>query len=104
MEITQMLTLSTAHITKETANRLTYECRPMLPKEYTESMSFNGGLSIFEKDEFGWFIWTGGAYLNKLPEDLAQCIKLAQSVGCDWLCLDSDGLIEESLKTYEWEE
>lgn len=105
MEISKMLTLSTAHITKETADKLDLDCKPVSPEDYWQhSFCFDLGLSIFPKDDFGWFLWIPSADRAALPDDLKQCIELALANGCDWLCLDSDGLIEKSLKTYEWEE
>ena len=95
MEITKMLTLSTAHITEETANKLDRD-----PNDN------NLGLCIYNKGTFGWYI-----YLNsikdiethhKLPDDLFKCILLAQSLNCEVLCFDCDGPEEQFLPTYEW--
>lgn len=105
MEIAKMLTLSTAHITKETADKLDYDCQPVAAEEYLEhSFCFDLGISIFPKADFGWFLWIPIADRSRLPPDLSQCVELALANNCEWLCLDVDGLIEKSLKTYEWEE
>lgn len=105
IDITKMLTLSTAHITKETADKLNIDCKPALPEEYFKhGFCFNLGISVYPKDEYGWFLWVPFSAIEKLPSDLEQCVRLAHRNGCVWLCLDSDGLIDPSLKTYEWED
>lgn len=108
MEISKMLTLSTAHITKETADKLDFEYEDSTYDEYCEnSICFNGGFSLYRKDCFGWFIHIPHeSMLDEpiIPDDLRDCFIFAKNNGCDWLCLDADGLIEKSLKTYEWEE
>lgn len=90
-EIAKMLTISTGHVSRETAAKLEH-----------------GGacfLSIFAKGEYGWFIFVardddsmGGA-----PPDLAACIAKARALGCDWLCLDRDGDELDGLPVYDWE-
>ena len=37
-----------------------------------------------------------------LPEDIETIIAFAIGCGVDWICLDSDGPIENGFKTYEW--
>lgn len=97
MEICKMLTLSTAHITKETANTL---------KERSAHWA-DYDLVIYDKDTFGWWIHIseeGTEDLHSVPADLVACINFALDNGCEWLCIDCDGPIEESLPIYEWEE
>ena len=93
LEIDKVLTISTAHITETTAE--------MLKKESTENNMF---LSVYDKADYGWFIFIGGEGINyeKMPDDLARCIKLAKFHECNWLCLDCDGMEVEFMETYEW--
>ena len=89
MEISKMLTVSTAHITQETSELLD-----------------NDKLSIvvYPKSEYGWFIlvcdWD--EYENELPKDLKKFLMLAEDQGCNWLCLDCDGEVLGFLDVYEW--
>ena len=83
MEITKMLTLSTAHITDSTMEQLD-----------REPVYNNLGLCVYKKSDYGWFIYldnTMDLTDMRLPNDLLKCLALAKSVGCDVLCLDCDG-------------
>ena len=96
MEICKMLTLSTAHITQETAKVLETHSSPWADYD----------LAIYDKDDFGWWIHLPDeeiTELNNVPPDLVECIKLAEQNGCEWLCLDCDGEVVDCLPTYEWE-
>lgn len=105
MEICKMLTLSTAHITKETADKLNHDCKPVAPEDYNlHSFCWDLAISCYPKNEYGWFLWIDLADLETAPEDLRRCINLALDNDCEWLCIDRDGPIEESLPTYEWED
>lgn len=101
LEIDQMLTVSTMHIDKETAEELDRE----------DSGTY--GLVIFPKGEYGWWIYIPekwedfgdgtpwNVYKDKLPKGLADCIGLAISNNCRWLCLDRDG-DTAGLPEYDW--
>jgi hypothetical protein len=93
-EIAKMLTLSTAHISEETANKLNVKI--IYGMNYIP-------LPIYNKDGYGWFIFVSEDYneLN-LPDDLKKCLDLATENECEWLCLDCDGLIVPNLPTYDW--
>lgn len=86
LEITKMLTISTAHISEET-NQL------LLDEEVD--------VTCFGLDEYGWLILSYGPEEN-LPEDLAACLKFADDHGCAWLRLDSDGMIVDGLEVFDW--
>ena len=96
-QIEPMLAISTAHISKETAERLT-------------NLSIEG-VTAYYHDNHGWLIvvpdtvgWSG--LEENVPllvhDDLYQCMKMAQARGCCWLLLDSDAAEIEGLDTYEW--
>lgn len=91
LEITKTLTLSTAHITKETATFLD---------------SDPDNLIVYKKGEYGWFINIDSEIfeeeLTSIPYDLVTLIILAKENECSYLCLDCDGLIVEELPVYEW--
>lgn len=99
MDICKMLTISTAHIKQETAESLDRQ---------SASDDLRGYPVVYQKDCDGWWICTADAHDNidfdLLPSDLVDCICLAVDNGCEWLCLDRDGLIEVTLPTYDWNE
>ena len=92
MEITKMLTLSTAHITKDTAKLLEVEPN-------TDEMQ----LCVYNKADFGWFIYVNDFLEDRgIPDDLYKCLELAKENDCNWLCLDCDGDVVDELEVYEW--
>ena len=92
LEISKMLTLSTAHITKDT-NRL------LANEPYADGIQ----LSVFTKADFGYFIYVNDNLENRnIPGDLKVCLELAKENGCKWLCLDCDGDTVEGLEEYDW--
>lgn len=96
-EITKMITLSTAHISRETANKL--DIKTIYGVNFIP-------LPIYNKDGYGWFICLS-SYLKmldeiELPEDLKACCSLAKENDCEWLCLDCDGEIYPGIPTYDW--
>lgn len=105
LEITKMLTLSTAHISQDTAAKLEQESD-------TNAM----GLTVYEKSgsgaSYGWFLYispehTAGyskqaVQAGTLPSDLASCMALAHDMGCTVLCLDCEGPIVPYLEKFDW--
>lgn len=94
LEITQTLTISTSHITGETAELL-----------YDTKWDGCGCLSVFDKIDYGWWIYIApwyNDYKENVPVDLDACIQLARNNNCEWLCLDCDAAETELLPTYEW--
>lgn len=96
-EISSMLTLSSGHISGETAEKLEREGE-------LNAM----GLSVYPKansdgESFGWYVYIPGDYTGPcIPGDLKRCLAKAHSLGCGILCLDSDGPEDPSLDTYDW--
>lgn len=97
LEISKCLTLSTAHITEVTSAQLESEAK-------TNKL----GISVYLKEGYGFWIfcpddlvlqYESGLYI---PEDLWACMSLAYENGCNWLCLDCDGLQTDKLPVYEW--
>lgn len=93
LEIQKMITLSTAHITEQTAK--------LLDKEPEKN---NMTISVYKKSEYGWFLPIESIDYNTaaIPEDLKKVIAFAKDHGCSWLCLDCDGPILDYLDTYKW--
>lgn len=94
VDITSMVTISTAHITPEIAFDLMRE-----PKEN------NLGLSVYPKAGYGWMVYVPEYITENKKEDSSLWLALnyARQQHCDWLCLDSDGPIMDDLPTYDWE-
>ena len=95
MDITKVLTISTAHITEETDRKL-----------QDESEVNNMCISVYDKVEYGYWIYIDPydrlMCNENIPEDLLNCIKLARQNDCRWLCLDCDGEEVSELPTYDW--
>lgn len=98
MEITRMLTISTTHISKETADLLAGNYPMNLVPVWEMSVG------IYDKEEYGWYIYStvGERIHPSMPEDLAACLRLAHYHQCGVLCLDDDGEIVEGLPVYDW--
>lgn len=93
LDITKILTLSTAHIKPETAIALD-----------NEPNTNKFGLSVYAKAGYGWFIYIGSVIddaFDHLPEDLKACVAFTKKQNCEWLCLDTDGEEVDELKTYQ---
>ena len=92
LEISKMLTISTVHISEETAKKMDITVE-------------NGELplSVYRKERYGWWIYLtpGISNNNYLPNDLKDCITLAAENHCQWLCIDCDGRVVPGLKKYE---
>lgn len=95
MEISRMITMSTGHITKETY-------------DYLENKSSDGyGLCIYDKADFGYFIYMPTnkehdvEYLKNLPKDLAMIFMFARQNEFDIVCLDCDGQDLDMLPIYD---
>jgi hypothetical protein len=97
-EIIKMLTLSTAHITEETANELDTEAKSCGLSDIP--------FAVYREDDYGWFICLSShlELLDEiyLPEDFKACCYLAKENDCEWLRLDRDGEIVPDLPTYDW--
>lgn len=84
--VQKMLDASTVHIKSSTAQWL--ETHPII---------------MYDKGEYGWFIYTQSEELPAdTPDDLIDVINYANSLGCSWLMLDRDGDIIDELGYFEW--
>lgn len=90
MEITKMLTLSTAHIPESIAKSLE-----------TEPETDNFGLSVYPF-AYGFWIHVPQEIPENTPECLASCLRLAKENGCAWLQLDQDAEPLDELPVYDW--
>ena len=90
MNISKMLTLSTAHLKPETRDFL-----------ILESIKGYYGLSVYS-NEYGFFIYVDeDNEFNNIPNDLSDCLQLAKDNDCEWIKFDRDELPIDNLKVYE---
>jgi hypothetical protein len=107
LEIARMLTLSTGHITQETAQLLDEYLRRR-EVEYDGDIEQNfDGLSIYPRADYGWFIYISDAKddvaeFSKLPADLQNVVEFTLDQDCNWLCLDCDGGGTDGLPLFDW--
>lgn len=86
-----VLTLSTAHISKPVARYL------------------DMGLVSYMKSEYGWFLYVDRLLEEdrrwnhlRIPAELINVLEFAHKMRCSVLCLDRDGEIVDELPFYEW--
>lgn len=100
MEITKMLTISTAHIRKETTKFIDKVCKNNDLSRliiYDKTAHYDGCT-----EQYGWFIYCNVDLEDlDVPEDLLKLIKFTKNNNCDWLCLDRDAEIVDGLDFYE---
>jgi len=87
-----MLTVSTSHITAETAHNLNEK---------------DGCYDLFvcPKGEYGWFIFVPHPSFmpEGVPTDLLTLLQRCQALNVQWLCLDCDGEIITGIPIYDWD-
>lgn len=93
MEIDKMLTLSTGHITEESA---------ILLDRLADGITDNGPIT-YKKKDYGWFVHIYDILEEfDIPEDLKKVIEFARRHNCSWLCLDCNGNRVDFLPVYDW--
>lgn len=94
-EFTQMLTISTLHVSEETAEKLDAVC--------DDSMAVDHWMPpVYEKDGYGWFIYVDPDRMDEdIPTDLKAVLTYAATSGCTWLCMDVDADPIPELPVYE---
>lgn len=97
--IEKMLTLSTAHVSEDTAALL---------EDTLQQTLGTAPFICFQKDDYGWFVHVPADVsmresLDTFPEDLRTCMDHARAEGCTWLMFDRDADLVEGLPAYDWE-
>lgn len=96
--ISKMLTISTAHISQDTAALLHMAC---IQCDLDET-----NLCVYDKTGFGWFVYAPSDIDDPngvVPDDLLDCLSVAKKCGCEWLCLDRDGETIIELRRFCWD-
>ena len=90
LEICKMLTISTGHISRATADRLT---------EGDDDLPW-----VLAWSDYGWLVLAHdiAGDDHDFPEDLQRCMDFAWSHGCDWVRLDCDGDKLDELPVFDW--
>ena len=92
LEISKIITLSTAHISPSTMDKLDANSSSVPP--------------CFKKDKFGYFMLSNEDVLNDyadneyFPKDLKQCVEFARLHDCDWIMFDGEADEVEELDVY----
>lgn len=84
-EIGRILTISTVHISPQTA-----------------CLMDDDDTGIYAKRKYGYLIPTVSC-TDGMPDDVRDCVNFAAEHGCDWLCLDADANPVPDLPVYEWD-
>lgn len=95
MDISRCLTISMAHISKETEEKLFKECNSNKMQVF-----------VCRKSDFGYFIYVPQDLPLRddraIPDDLWECMLLAYEKDCEWLCVDCDGEEVKDLPVHDW--
>ena len=84
--IEPMLVLSTGNLTSDTCNR------------WMKSADH----AVFEKGEYGWFVYVTEPGDCDTPPDLADCMAFARRRRCVWIMFDRDAPAPPGLPNYDW--
>lgn len=99
LDITRVLNLSTAHITKNTADTLD---RCALNNDYIPLCS------VYEKGEYGWYVYIDDSgEPDQIPDELSDirdCIIFALKHDITCICFDRDTDTVVGLPVYNWED
>jgi len=88
MTILKMLDISTAHVSKETNDKL-------------EKDDVNGALYVIPH-HYGYFVYVPEDSEPETPKDLQALFDFAKSKNCSWIKLDCDAVEYKELPTYNW--
>lgn len=99
LDITKMLTVSTAHVSEKTFEALKLD-----------GATNEIGLAVYGKStcdnevNYGLYIYLDRQAVDNanIPDDLKPLIRLAQDNGCEVLCLDSDGMELDDYEIFDW--
>ena len=102
--ITNMLSLSTKHVSKSTADLLNEQCL-INASEFQRTDSGVAGRSVIHAGAttYGWIVYCHDDALEDYPQDLAGLMVWARKEHkCSWINLDCDGEEFDDLESYDW--
>lgn len=90
MPTINMLDISTAHVSRETATML--DGAPAIM------------ITAYQKNGYGWFVWVPPADFERThtPDDLSKVFAYAREQKCDWVMFDRDAEIIDDLPSFDW--
>ena len=95
LELDAILHVSTSHIHEDTAGRLTATVK--------NAEGAIPGLAVFEKSNYGWFVYTHSDEPNPhIPDELDTILQWCSQNGVMWLCLDADAGAHPEFSTFDW--
>lgn len=84
--IEPMLVLSTGNLTFDTCNRYLKQAHH----------------AVFQKRDYGWFVYVIETGQGEIPADLCACMALARRRRCMWIMFDRDAPAADELPSYDW--
>lgn len=88
LDIASLMTISTAHISEQTALMLEFA-----PQKCD--------MPVYAMERYGWLIFVCSQ--DETPyDDLNEVAKFAEQHHCEWVRLDPDGDIVDGLPVYDW--
>lgn len=94
--VERMLTISTAHITEDTARAI---------EDALAKGAQPFGLTVFSKGDYGWMIYAPvaeDAGPSQVPDELDNALAHTRDLACTWLCLDRDAEKTHALSEFDW--
>lgn len=94
IELCQMATLSTCHITETDALLLQEDCTALIPR-----------VTVYELGEYGWLVWVEqdeDAMPAGYSEEFLKLFKLAKEFNAAYIRLDRDADQIEGLAKFDW--
>ena len=91
-EIDSMMTISTAHVTRETGQRL--------EGGHDHIKAING--LMCDWSIYGWVYWTDAEPDDSIPDELAALSEYAKARGCKYIKFDCDGPTLSQFPIFDW--
>lgn len=60
------------------------------------------GYDVYEKGKCGFYLYVPDEMDDTLPVELKHLLQITKSLGCEILCLDSDGSVLPNMEHYNW--
>jgi hypothetical protein len=111
MSIERMLCLSTGHISEKSAQDLELGMAMLAiedPNERDHDVpEWVTELIVYPHGEYGWLIFVNEIKHNEerralLPDEFTAILVQCEIEGCDWLLLDRDAELIDTLPSFDW--
>lgn len=83
------------------------ELKKGLKSNHEALENFLGGetyfpVAVYEKGKCGFYLYVPDEMDDTLPVELKHLLQITKSLGCEILCLDSDGSVLPNMEHYNW--